>query len=206
MPTATAAVSRTNSLRTIPIHPALVQEGFLRYVAGLPAASPLFPDVKPDKTFGLRGVTASKRVGRWVRSLGIGDARISPTHSSQRLVSSGLVGVSPCMLRCGVERPDRTQCQARRKRRLGRRHEDDDAEKSIADAIWTEGPVSGVAGNAIPLTPHQASMTPPYVRTGPPHSHRARGDVAGRHNLRRSPEVPWPPSKAASVRGRAEQR
>ena len=75
------SLKNEDSLRTIPIHPALVQEGFLRYVAGLRAASPLFPDVKPDKTFGLRGVTASKRVGRWVRSLGIGDARISPNHS-----------------------------------------------------------------------------------------------------------------------------
>ena len=69
-----------DSRRTIPIHPALIQEGFLRYVAGLPKG-PLFPDVPPDATFGLRGVTGSKRVGRWVRSLGIDDIRISPSHS-----------------------------------------------------------------------------------------------------------------------------
>ena len=63
--------------------------------------------------------------------------------------------------------------------------------------------MSGVAVN-IPL-PTRPALTPPYVRTGPPHSHRARGDVAGRHNLRRSPGSIWPPSKAASVRGGAER-
>ncbi len=41
----------------------------------------LFPDIRPDKTFGLRGVTASKRVGRWLRALGMTDPRISPSHS-----------------------------------------------------------------------------------------------------------------------------
>jgi integrase len=75
------SLKNEDSRRTIPIHPALVLEGFLRYVASLPAGSPLFPDIPPDATFGLRGVTASKRVGRWVRSLGITDPRISPNHS-----------------------------------------------------------------------------------------------------------------------------
>lgn len=59
--------------RTIPLHPALVAQGFLRYIAALPAGSTLFPDLQLDRTFRPRGVTASKRVGRWIRRLGITD-------------------------------------------------------------------------------------------------------------------------------------
>jgi integrase len=70
-----------DSKRTVPVHPALVAEGFLAYVAALPARSPIFPDLPPDGVFGRRSVAASKRLGRWLRSLGISDPRISPAHS-----------------------------------------------------------------------------------------------------------------------------
>lgn len=69
------------SERTIPLHPALLAEGFLAYVQGLPAGSPLFPDVRPDK-FNRRSGTASKRMGYWVRKgLKIESKTISPSHS-----------------------------------------------------------------------------------------------------------------------------
>ncbi len=57
------------SARLIPLHPALIEEGFLKYVRSL-KAGPLFPDAKPDR-FGRRGGTATKVLGRWLRSLGI---------------------------------------------------------------------------------------------------------------------------------------
>jgi integrase len=76
------SVKNADSRRTVPLHPALIAEGFLDYVAALPAGSPLWPDVKPDAVFGQRGVTAGKRVARWVRTdLGILDPRVSPNHS-----------------------------------------------------------------------------------------------------------------------------
>nr|WP_294520836.1 hypothetical protein [uncultured Rhodopila sp.] len=75
------SLKNEDSRRTIPIHPALIAEGFLRYVASLPKGSPLFPDVPPDAVFGLRGVSGSRRVGAWVRSLGITDPHIGPNHS-----------------------------------------------------------------------------------------------------------------------------
>lgn len=71
-----------SSARAIPLHPALIAEGFLEYVQGLPAGGPLFPDLKPGKTYGKRGDRASKVVSRWVRmSLGITDKRIGPNHA-----------------------------------------------------------------------------------------------------------------------------
>jgi integrase len=74
-------VKNADSRRTVPLHPALIGEGFLDYVAKLPTGS-LWPDVKPDAVFGLRSVTAGRRIARWLRAdLGIEDALISPSHS-----------------------------------------------------------------------------------------------------------------------------
>lgn len=76
------SVKNADSRRTAPLHPVLIQEGFLAYVASLPAGSPLFPDVKPDAVFGLRSTEAGKRVGRWLRAgLKLDDPLISPNHS-----------------------------------------------------------------------------------------------------------------------------
>jgi len=75
-------LKNADSRRTVPLHPALVIEGFLDYVAGLPDGAPLWPDVRPDAVFGQRSVTAGHKVGRWLRSnLGIKDPLISPNHS-----------------------------------------------------------------------------------------------------------------------------
>lgn len=76
------SVKNESSVRVVPIHPVLVAEGFLDYVAQLPAASPLFPDIRPDGTFGNRGNTATKMIQRWLRgTLGLTDRAISPSHS-----------------------------------------------------------------------------------------------------------------------------
>jgi integrase len=64
--------------RTVPLHPALVAEGFLTFVETV-RAGPLFTGLRPDK-FGNRGGTGTKQLGRWVRSLGIDDDRVQPNH------------------------------------------------------------------------------------------------------------------------------
>jgi integrase len=70
------------SPRVIPLHPALVTEGFLEYVQGLPKGGPLFPDLKPAKTYGKRGDMASKVLSKWVREeLKITDKRVAPNHA-----------------------------------------------------------------------------------------------------------------------------
>lgn len=68
------------SRRDVPLHPALVAEGFMDYVNALPAGAPLFPDIKPD-AFGRRSSHATKLVGPWVRKLGLKDSALSPLHS-----------------------------------------------------------------------------------------------------------------------------
>lgn len=76
------SVKNEGSERMVPIHPCLVTEGFLTYVAGLPAGSPLFHDIPPDQMFGRRGTSAQKIIGRWMRNkLKITDKKISPAHS-----------------------------------------------------------------------------------------------------------------------------
>ncbi|RTL51779.1 MAG: site-specific integrase [Bradyrhizobiaceae bacterium] len=73
------SLKNTSSERVIPIHPALLEIGFLQFVAQF-KSGPLFPGLPPDK-FGKRGGNGTKSIGRWVRSLGITDERLSPSHS-----------------------------------------------------------------------------------------------------------------------------
>lgn len=71
-----------SSARAIPLHPALIAEGFLDYVKALPSGSALFPDCPPAKTYGRRGDTASKVVSAWVRrDLGFTDKSKAPNHA-----------------------------------------------------------------------------------------------------------------------------
>jgi integrase len=67
------------SVRKVPLHHAILDEGFLEYVQSLPEG-PLFPDLKPDR-FGSPGGTATKRLGRWIRALRIEDPKKVPNHS-----------------------------------------------------------------------------------------------------------------------------
>ena len=69
-----------HSVRRVPLHPAVLAEGFLAYVKKLPKDGPLFPDAKPDK-YGKRSAQVSKKLGRELRSLGITDPRKVAGHS-----------------------------------------------------------------------------------------------------------------------------
>src|SRR6516164_6932192 len=77
-----ASLKNENSARTVPLHPAIVAEGFLGYVKTLGSNGPLFPNLVPDR-FGKRAGTGTKRSGRWIRgrTVGITDTRIAPSHS-----------------------------------------------------------------------------------------------------------------------------
>ncbi len=78
---ARASLKNDNSERTVPLHPAIVAEGFLAYVETLRHDGPLFPHLTPDR-FGKRGGSGTKRIGRWVRGkVGIIDPRKAPSHS-----------------------------------------------------------------------------------------------------------------------------
>jgi integrase len=68
-----------DSIRKVPLHRALLEEGFLEYARSLPEG-PLFPDLQPDR-FGSPGGVATKRLGRWIRALGITDPKKVPNHS-----------------------------------------------------------------------------------------------------------------------------
>ncbi len=67
------------SERVVPLHPAIIEAGFMQFVSKL-APGPLFAALPPDM-FGKRGGNGTKVIGRWVRRLGLTDARISPSHS-----------------------------------------------------------------------------------------------------------------------------
>jgi integrase len=67
--------------RLVPLHPKLIEQGFLEYVERLPKNGPLFPNLGPD-AYGRRAGTATKRLGRWIRKeVEITDAKIGPNHS-----------------------------------------------------------------------------------------------------------------------------
>jgi integrase len=63
------------SARKVPLHPALIAEGFLEYLATVPRDGLLFPELKPDR-FGKKGTYFSRWYSKWARSLGITDKRL----------------------------------------------------------------------------------------------------------------------------------
>jgi integrase len=73
------SLKTSGSERVIPLHPALVEAGFLKF-ATRSKPGPLFADLAPDK-FGKRGGNGTKVIGRFVRQLGLVDLRLSPSHS-----------------------------------------------------------------------------------------------------------------------------
>lgn len=76
------SIKNEDSRRVVPIHPALVAEGFLDYVETLPSGSALFPDAKPDAKFGIRSINAAKKISRWLKvDLQITDDKVRPNHS-----------------------------------------------------------------------------------------------------------------------------
>jgi integrase len=82
-PNAQRAGKNDTFQRMMPLHPALIAEGFLDYVASLPAdpKGPLFPQVTADKK-GERSVNAQASMSRWIKgTMKITDATKAPAHS-----------------------------------------------------------------------------------------------------------------------------
>lgn len=78
--------------RMLPVHPALEAEGFLDYVATLPAdpKGPLFPTIPPDPA-GSRVSPATTRHGEWMREkVGIKDPQKAPAHSWRHRMEDSL--------------------------------------------------------------------------------------------------------------------
>lgn len=73
------SLKNANSERIVPVHPAVLDDGFLKFVSAS-KPGPLFSKLRVDR-FGNRGGTGTKMISRWIRSLGISDDRISPSHS-----------------------------------------------------------------------------------------------------------------------------
>ena len=73
------SVKTAGSERIVPLHPAVIEAGFLQYVSNL-TSGPIFPALPPDR-FGKRGGNGTRVIGQWVRRLGLNDKRISPSHS-----------------------------------------------------------------------------------------------------------------------------
>ena len=73
------SLKTSGSERVIPLHPALIENGFLKFASRL-NSGPIFSDLSPDK-FGKRGGNGTKVIGRFVRQLGLIDLRLSPSHS-----------------------------------------------------------------------------------------------------------------------------
>jgi integrase len=85
---AAGSLKTSGSERIIPLHDALIENGFLKFVVTI-KSGPLFASLSPDK-FGKRGGNGTKVIGRFVRQLGLKDTRLSPSHSwRHRIKTSG---------------------------------------------------------------------------------------------------------------------
>ena len=82
-PTDARAGKNETMQRMIPLHPALIEEGFLAYVESLPSdpGGPLFPNITASSD-GTRTTNAQAEHGRWMRgTVKITDAKKAPAHS-----------------------------------------------------------------------------------------------------------------------------
>jgi integrase len=72
---------KTGQHRIVPIHPALIREGFVACAGTIAADAPLFPDKRTD-SHGNRGGRAWQVIGRWARdTVGITDPSKAPDHT-----------------------------------------------------------------------------------------------------------------------------
>jgi integrase len=84
VPTKTRPLKTRDAQRMLPLHPALIAEGFLEYVDALPKdpKGPLFPSVTANAATGVRFENATNDLTRWVRkTVKITDPSKAPAHS-----------------------------------------------------------------------------------------------------------------------------
>jgi integrase len=75
------SLKNRSSIRTVPIHPAVLEEGFLNYVQSLREGA-LFPSVELGGRYNNRADSITRSMGRFVRKTArITDPNISPNHS-----------------------------------------------------------------------------------------------------------------------------
>ncbi|CAN7212505.1 DUF6538 domain-containing protein [Variovorax paradoxus] len=72
-------VKTEGSRRMIPLHPDLVQRGFLDYAQGVPVGGQLFPKLKPSPA-GFYGANFGKRWAAYLRDVVGLDTSVSPSH------------------------------------------------------------------------------------------------------------------------------
>jgi len=72
------SLKNENSERTVLLHPAVLDRGFLKFVRSVDS-DPLFSELKRDR-FNNRGGRGTKSIGAWIRSMGYGDPRVAPSH------------------------------------------------------------------------------------------------------------------------------
>jgi integrase len=76
-------IKTESSIRRVPLHPQIIEEGFVEYVRSL-APGPFFPAFSLGQD-NRRADAASREISEWVRSLGIKDpsktVRYKPNHS-----------------------------------------------------------------------------------------------------------------------------
>ena len=81
---------KTGQRRSVPLHSAVIAEGFLAFAGAVKGDAPLFPDKRVDR-HGNRGGRAWQVVGKWVReTVGITDPRKAPDHSWRHRVEDEL--------------------------------------------------------------------------------------------------------------------
>jgi integrase len=84
---------KTGQRRIVPVHHALIAEGFTAYAKTIAPDAPLFPDKLPDQ-HGNRGGRAWNVIGAWVREkVGITDPLKAPDHSWRHRVEDELRSV-----------------------------------------------------------------------------------------------------------------
>lgn len=71
---------KSGHYRDVPLHPQLIELGFLKFVEKALAGPLFYQPRKGREPDAGRASLAGVRVGRWIRSLGVDDERVAPNH------------------------------------------------------------------------------------------------------------------------------
>jgi integrase len=119
--TPAAGTVKTGEYRYVPLHPKLIQLGFLAFVATAPASGPLFlnPDTRRNRDAATpQSQLIASKVGQWARANGLDDPRLlKPLHALRHRFMT-------CARRAGIEEQYIEQIAGHAPGRMNRRYGD----------------------------------------------------------------------------------
>ena len=75
-----AGTTKTGGWRDVPLHPQILEQGFLDFVDAASDGPMFFPKGEPDQDLVEAAATVAQRVGKWIKDAGLVPSGVAPNH------------------------------------------------------------------------------------------------------------------------------